>query len=90
MHQSFWKRWSQEYLNTLQSRQKWTTIQDNLKGDDLVIVEAPNQPPSVWRMGRVTAVHPGPDQTVRVVTVYTQDGEMKRPVVKVVKLPTDV
>lgn len=89
MHQSFWKRWSQEYLNTLQVRQKWTSIQDNLKVDDLVIVEAPNQPPSVWRMGRITAVHPGPDGTVRVVTINTQEGEMKRPVVKVVKLPTD-
>lgn len=89
MHQSFWKRWSQEYLNTLQGRQKWTSIQDNLKVDDLVIVEAPNQPPSVWKMGRITAVHPGPDETVRVVTIKTQDGEMKRPVVKLVKLPTD-
>ncbi|CAI6357195.1 unnamed protein product [Macrosiphum euphorbiae] len=89
MHQSFWKRWSREYLNTLQGRQKWTTIQDNLKVGDLVIVDAPNQPPSVWRMGRITAVHPGPDQIVRVITIITQDGEMKRPVVKVVKLPTD-
>ncbi|XP_025205862.1 uncharacterized protein LOC112602140 [Melanaphis sacchari] len=89
MHQSFWKRWSQEYLHTLQGRRKWTSTQDNLKVDDLVIVEAPNQPPSVWRMGRITAVHPGPDGTVRVVTIITQDGEMKRPVVKLVKLPTD-
>jgi len=89
MHQSFWQRWSREYLNTLQGRQKWTTIQDNLKVGDLVIVDAPNQPPSVWRMGRIIAVHPGPDQTVRVVTINTQDGEMKRPVVKVVKLPID-
>ncbi|XP_015377512.1 PREDICTED: uncharacterized protein LOC107171770 [Diuraphis noxia] len=47
--------------NIIEGRQKWTTIQDNLKVDDLVIVEAPNQPPSVWRMGRITAVHPGPD-----------------------------
>eukprot|EP00102_Acyrthosiphon_pisum_P010921 XP_008179430.1 PREDICTED: uncharacterized protein LOC103308201 [Acyrthosiphon pisum] len=89
LHQSFWKRWAQEYLNTLQGRQKWTAIQDSLKVDDLVIVEAPSQPPSVWRMGRITAVHPGPDETVRVVTIKTQDGEIKRPVVKVVKLPTN-
>jgi len=88
LHQSFWKRWAQEYLNTLQGRQKWTAIQDNLKVDDLVIVEAPSQPPSVWRMGRITAVHPGPDETIRVVTIKTQEGEIKRPVVKVVKLPT--
>jgi len=87
LHQSFWKRWSHEYLTTLQGRQKWTTIQDNLKVGDLVLVEAPSQPSTAWRMGRIKAVHPGPDQTVRVVTVKTQEGEIKRPVVKLVKLP---
>jgi len=40
-------------------------------------------------MARITAVHPGPDQTVGVVTVNKQEGEMKRPVVKGVKLSID-
>ncbi|XP_022160657.1 uncharacterized protein LOC111026816 [Myzus persicae] len=89
LHQSFWKRWQREYLTTLQARQKWTKVSDNLAVGDVVIIDAPNQPPYVWRMGRVIAVHPGPDQIVRVVTLKTQDGEMQRPVVKLVKLPVD-
>lgn len=64
-------------------------MEDNLKVGDLVVVKAPNQHPTMWRMGRIKAVHPGPDQIVRVVTIDTQDGEVKRPTVKVVKLPTD-
>lgn len=56
---------------------------------DFVIVEAPNQPPLAWCMGYNTVVHPGPDEMVRVVTINTHDGEMKQPVIKVVKLITD-
>lgn len=52
-----------------------------------MIVEAPNRPPAEWRMGRIAECHPGPDGTVRVVTVQTSDGLFKRPVVKVVQLP---
>lgn len=55
----------------------------------MVIVEAPNRPPTDWRLGRVTGVHPGPDDTVRVVSVRTQDGTYKRPVIKLVKLPIE-
>lgn len=88
-YQVFWKRWSREYLTTLQGRQKWFKKEENLKVDDLVIVEAPNCPPADWRLGRVTAVHPGPDQVVRVVTIRTSNGIIKRPVVKLVRLPIE-
>lgn len=86
-YQSFWKRWTTEYLSTLQGRGKWFKPTPNLEVGDLVIVEAPNQPPTYWKMGRITAVHPGKDNVVRVATVKTQDGDFKRPVVKLVKLP---
>lgn len=36
-HQVFWKRWSREYLTTLQGRQKWFKKEINLKIGDLVI-----------------------------------------------------
>lgn len=87
--QSFWKRWTREYLTTLQGRSKWFKSESNLKIGDLVIVEAPSQPPSTWRLGRIVRTHPGEDQTVRVVTVRTAAGELKRPVVKLVKLPVE-
>lgn len=88
-HQSFWKRWAKEYLTTLQGRQKWFQKRLDLAVGDMVIVEAPNRPPSEWRLGRVTEVHPGADNTVRVVTVRTKDGTCKRPAVKLVRLPVD-
>ncbi|XP_025193663.1 uncharacterized protein LOC112593485 [Melanaphis sacchari] len=88
-HQSYWKRWSHEYLSTLQSRQKWYKTSPNLAIGDMVIVEAPTRPPTEWRLGRVTEVYPEPDDVVRVVSVRTQDGIYKRPVVKLVRLPVE-
>lgn len=42
----------------------------NLKVGDIVII---NQPPAVWRMGRVIECHPGRNGVVRVVTMHTQE-----------------
>ena len=39
-----------------------------------------------WLLARVTAVHPGADGKVRVVTVQTQKGTYKRPITKIVPL----
>lgn len=88
-HQSYWKRWSREYLSTLQSRHKWFKQSPNLRIDDLVIVEAPSLPPTEWRLGRIIDVHPGSDEVVRVVSARTQDGVFKRPVVKLMRLPIE-
>jgi len=42
MYQSLWKRWSTEYLSSLQRRTKWVEDQSNVKVDDLVLVNMPN------------------------------------------------
>lgn len=57
--------------------------------DDLVIVEASNYPPTSWSLGRITTLHPGPDQVVWVTTIRTQDEIFKRRVIKLVKLLID-
>ena len=80
--QHFWKRWSVEYLSTLQQRFKWTAKRTDLQVGDLVLIRDDNLPPNKWRLGRITQVHPGADSLVRVVTVKTMDGELKRPIVK--------
>ena len=36
---AFWARWKLEYLNTLQSRQKWHTKKPNLKDGDIVLLK---------------------------------------------------
>ncbi|XP_062557114.1 uncharacterized protein LOC134221972 [Armigeres subalbatus] len=59
--QDFWKRWRREYLCQLQGRNKrWKPpIKVDIGG--LVIIREDNQPPMKWKLGRITAVHPGTD-----------------------------
>lgn len=86
-HQSFWKRWASEYLSSLQSRAKWIRPQPNIQIGDLVILRSTTLPPTAWKLGRIELVHPGDDGVVRVVTVRTNVGIYKRPVVKLTVLP---
>jgi hypothetical protein len=86
--QYFWRRWRNEYLNTLQMRNRWMTDVPNISVNDMVIIKEPNVPPLQWRMARVQEVFPGADGVVRVIRVRTATGTFTRPVVKVVKLPS--
>ncbi|KAL4083557.1 hypothetical protein QTP88_028873 [Uroleucon formosanum] len=88
-HQAFWRRWSAEYLTTLQERSKWTEGVPNLKVNDMVIVVDNQSPPLMWRLGRVLELLPGTDGHVRVVRVMTRLGIVTRPVVKLVPLPAN-
>jgi hypothetical protein len=58
---------------------------DNVKLGDLVLLME-ETPPTLWRMGRVDAVHPGADGLVRSVTVKTATTKLKRPIVKLIPL----
>ena len=88
LRDNFWKRWSQEYLNTLQQRNKWTRITRDLQVDDLVlIVDASLLQRRRWPLGRVTEVHPGRDGRVRVATINTTTGTYVRPITKLCRLP---
>ncbi|CAI6344950.1 unnamed protein product [Macrosiphum euphorbiae] len=89
MYQSFWKRWSTEYLTSLQGRSKWLDNKPNIKVGDLVLVHQPNQPPIQWKLGRIEHTHPGSDGVVRVATVRTATGTLVRPVVKLAILPIE-
>jgi len=90
MSQSFWRRWSTEYLPQLQGRNKWHTIPShNIQVNDLALLKEDNIAVMKWKLVRVMAIHPGPDGHVRVVTVRTPSGsEFKRPVLKLSVLPT--
>ena len=54
----------------------------------MVCVVEEQLPSTRWPLARVTDVHPGVDGRVRVVTLQTSKGSYKRPVTKVVLLPT--
>lgn len=85
--QQFWRRWHKDYLAELQSRTKWKASSSSLDPGQMVFVKEDNIPPLNWSLGRVTAVHSGPDGTARVATVKTANGQVKRPVVKLCPLP---
>jgi len=87
--QHFWRRWSSEYITQLQQRHKWKTNHSNLSIGDLVLIHDNDLPPFKWRLGRISAVHPGTDGVVRVASVKTATGVIKRAVVKLAPLPKD-
>lgn len=82
-----WKRWKNEYLCQLLARSKWQEPQKNLKIGDLVVIHDDHIPVGKWLMGRITELHPGNDGYVRVVSLKTRNGHMKRPVTKLSALP---
>lgn len=89
MNKQFWKKWSSDYLQSLQSRTKWRKPTPNMKVDDIVLIKEDNIPPGKWLLGRITDVHPGKDGRVRVVTLKTKNGVMKRPILKLTYLPVN-
>ncbi|UYV85100.1 hypothetical protein LAZ67_X004563 [Cordylochernes scorpioides] len=62
LRNSFWSRWTREYINSLQQRNKWRLSQDNLKPNQLVLIKEDNLPPLQWRLARILEVYPGSDQ----------------------------
>lgn len=87
MRFDFWKRWSNEYLHTLQQRTKWSSHSPNIRENTLVVIRNEQKSPLEWDLGRVLKLHPGDDGVVRVVTLNTAKGTLQRPVVKVCPLP---
>lgn len=85
--ESFWKRWKNEYLHTLQMRQKWNTPTKPVIKGTVVLLNLDNVPPLKWPLGVIDNVFPGKDGIIRVVSVRTNSGTYQRPVVKVSPLP---
>ena len=85
--QHFWRRWSREYLNTLQSRTKWQQTQPNLRPGDIVIVKEDRVFACHWPLAKVIETYPGEDGLVRVAKIQAATGgPKKRPVAKLALL----
>ncbi|GFX33005.1 integrase catalytic domain-containing protein [Trichonephila clavipes] len=69
--QLIWKRWSVDYLNSLQQRNKWHFEKKNAKIGDMGIIKEDNLPSCQWSLGRINNIYPGKDSKVRVVEVKT-------------------
>ena len=51
----FWSRWSKEYLQSLQARQRWTRQRRNFTEGDIVLLKGSNTCRNKWPMARVLA-----------------------------------
>ena len=82
----FWRRWSDEYLTSLNKFNKWHYPTRNFQVGDVVVLREDTLAPTKWPLARVTQVHCGRDGLVRVVTIKTPKGTYKRPVTKLALL----
>lgn len=88
MVEHFWARWSAEYLTSLQQRSKWKSVQQsNLVVGSMVILKEDNVPPIAWKTGRIVELFPAKDGQIRVVSVKTASGIVKRATTKICVLP---
>ncbi|GFX28191.1 uncharacterized protein TNCV_15301 [Trichonephila clavipes] len=69
--QHIWTKWSRDYLNNLQQRNKWQFHKDNVKLNAMVLIKDDNLPVNKWSLGCITKIVPGTDGKVRVVEIKT-------------------
>lgn len=89
--QHFWARWNKEYLSHLQQRSKWRSNKQQLKikVGTMVLIKEDNTSPLQWKVGRIVEMHPGADGVLRVVSIKTTTGQLKRSLGKICVLPID-
>ncbi|CAI6374547.1 unnamed protein product [Macrosiphum euphorbiae] len=88
--QILWKRWSNEYLNQLQVRKKWSVERGpTLAIGTIVLMRDENIKPLNWKLGRVLSVSHGEDGVIRTALVKTMTGEYNRAVRNLCPLPFD-
>ncbi|XP_063909094.1 uncharacterized protein LOC135126846 [Zophobas morio] len=74
--QNFWKRWSKEFLNTLQQRSKWRERCTNQAKPGLpVLLKEENLHPLCWKMGVIKEVDPGKDE---LSTAFARSHQRKK------------
>ena len=84
--QQFWKRWSAEYLTSLQAKEKWNQPSRSILPGDMVLIKSENSSPGNWPLGRVLEVFPGRDDHVRVASVKTSTSTLIRPIHRLILL----
>ena len=83
----FWSRWSKEYLQNLQMRNKWTRQRRNFTEGDVVLLKDSNTCRNQWSLAKVLTTCPDDQGQVRSVTVRTSKGSLlDRPINKLVLL----
>ena len=102
MAQHLFQRWSQQYLQSLQTKHKWLTPQQNIQPGMMVLVQDVDSSlgPQKWHLGRIEEVFVGQDGKVRVcdIRLPIQDPQekktkkfkiLRRPITQLSPLPID-
>ena len=74
----FWSRWRNEYLSSLQARQKWLHSKRDIQIRDIVLLKDDNQPRNSWSLCRVEETHPSADNRVRKVKLRIGDATLDK------------
>ena len=85
----FWKKWRNQYLDTLMRKPKWTRPSQNPNVGDLVIIKRNFDPPRFWSLGKVVKLFPGPDKVIRAVEVRTRKGNHRESTRNLIPLHVD-
>lgn len=67
--ETFWRRWKQEYLETLQPRKKWKSERPNLQVGDVVLLKDTQVKRNEWPTGVIVETIPSRDGRIRKVNV---------------------
>ena len=69
----FWGRWRVEFLQNLQSRQKWSKVKRNMQVGKIVPLKNDNKLRNYWQLGRVVDTYEDADGLVRKVKLALAD-----------------
>ena len=89
----FWKRWKNEYMQSLQPRRKWQTVRPDLKLGDVVLLKDIDAPRNRWPLAVIVAIMPSDDSHVRKVQLkifrHNKSSVLTRPICELVPLLND-
>ena len=71
---TFWKRWSRDYFQTLIIRPKWHSGTREVRKGDVVMIKDANAIRGQWKMGIVASTSTGSDGRIRNVSVKYKIG----------------
>ena len=74
----FWVKWKADFLQSLQTRQKWARTRRNMKEDDVVIIKDEDQSRNQWHLARVVQAYPSDDGLVRKVKLLVADSSLDK------------
>ncbi|XP_065093149.1 uncharacterized protein LOC135713840 [Ochlerotatus camptorhynchus] len=85
--QKFWSHWRKEHLQEMLRDTKFAARNNEIQPGRMVIVADESLPAIRWPLARIVTVHPGKDDLVRVVSLRTAKGIIKRAIHKICLLP---